>query len=150
MSWYDAAAFCEWLSSQHSEKIVLPSETEWEAAAHGTDGRKFPWGLQQPDINRCNFDRYIGTPTPVGIYPAGASPFGCLDMSGNVWEWTRSKNAPYPYRSDDGREDAGHAFERVIRGGAFDLDVNGVRSAVRYGDTPDRRAGDIGFRVVTS
>ena len=95
---------------------MLPSEAEWELAARGTEGRDYPWGGQEPDHNRCNYNGNIGATTPVGVYPAGASPSGCLDMSGNVWEWTRSKYVSYPYKPEDGRESAAGADRRVVRG----------------------------------
>ena len=100
VSWEDAAAFCAWASQLTGRKVRLPTEAEWEKAARGTDGRKYPWGNSDPTGSRCNFadrntdfrwrdknvdDGYRNT-SPVGHYPAGASPYGLLDMAGNVWE----------------------------------------------------------------
>ena len=86
VSWEDANAFCAWAGCQ------LPTEQEWEKAARGTDGRTYSWGEQETQPNMANFDKNIGDTTPVGSYPAGASPYGVLDMTGNVWEWTASKH----------------------------------------------------------
>jgi formylglycine-generating enzyme required for sulfatase activity len=142
VSWYDALAYCEWLTEKlqatswplarllrEGWRITLPSEAEWEKAARGTDGRQYPWG-NQPDPNLANYNATgIGTTSAVGCFAAGKSPYAVEDMSGNVWEWTRSlwgemSGEPtfnYPYRPDDGREDlrASAGRSRVLRGGAF-------------------------------
>jgi formylglycine-generating enzyme required for sulfatase activity len=84
VDWHDAAAFCAWAGK------TLPSEEQWEKAARGTDGRSFPWG-DEFDENKCNcWLTGIRDVTPVDKFPQGASPYGCQDMSGNVWEWTNS------------------------------------------------------------
>ena len=124
-----------------------------ERAARGVDGRTYPWG-DQIDGTKANYaDSKRGAPMSVGAFPAGASPVGSLDMSGNVTEWTRSHYTKrYPYRSNDGREDvkAGDLPDRVIRGGSFSNTAIGVRAAARDGaDTPEG-FGFIGFRVALS
>ncbi|MEZ4659114.1 MAG: formylglycine-generating enzyme family protein [Caldilineaceae bacterium] len=117
-------------------------------AARGTDGRTFPWGEDEPNKNRCNFDMNEGDTTAVGSYASGASPYGCLDMAGNVFEWCSSQYKEYPYKKADGREDLEADKHRVLRGGAFYLDRDFVRCAVRVSFDPRSRDDRVGFRVV--
>lgn len=159
VSWYDAMAYCEWLTDVTGKPITLPSEAEWEKAARGNkDKREFPWG-DRFEAARCNsYALGLNSTTPVGIFPEGASPYGVLDLSGNVWEWTRTQwgtdfwkpGIRYPYVRSDGREaiGAGDDTMRVLRGGAFIDDERGVRCACRYDCTPDFRDLNFGFRVV--
>lgn len=137
----------------------LPSEVEWEKAARGPDGkRRWPWPGDEPDPNRANYhDSGIDATSAVGCFPGGRSPFGAEEMSGNVWEWTRSLwgekwNKPsfdYSYDPHDGREDeeTPDAILRVLRGGAFNLNEDNVRCAFRDLYDPDDRSYRIGFRV---
>lgn len=158
VSWHAALAFCRWLSERSAQRIRLPSEAEWEKAARGTDGRLYPWGNRPPNAQLCNHDTFVIDTTEVACYPAGTSPFGVLDMAGNVWEWTNtvwgaSGDSPtykYPYNALDGREDFSAPGARVLRGGAFLSDARGVRCACRSGNYPDFRFWNIGFRVVAS
>ncbi|MCP4423009.1 MAG: SUMF1/EgtB/PvdO family nonheme iron enzyme, partial [Chloroflexi bacterium] len=157
--WHDAIAYCRWLSDVTGKAITLPSEAEWEKAARGTDGLVYPWGNEY-DRLRCNGEELgIDTTTPVGIFPNGASPYGALDMSGNVWEWTRTiwnmtggkydDSTRYPYQGQDGREDLtkGNDHGRVLRGGSFWSDSYALRCADRFRVDPDFRGVDLGFRV---
>jgi len=103
VSWYEATAFCCWLTEHlresgelsSDETVELPTEEQWEKAARGTDGRIYPWG-DEPDPTRANYsDTKIGTTSAVGSFPSGASPYGVEDMSGNVWEWCQTEWGSY-------------------------------------------------------
>ncbi len=160
VSWYDAVTFCSWLSNLTGLVFRLPTEAEWEKAARGTDGRHFPWGNRRPEDRYCNLDDRNGDTTPVGKYPAGASPYGVLDMAGNVWQWTSSLwgTEPskaiftYPYVVNDGREDisAPSTVARVSRGGSYDGPWAVVRCTGRARRSPLYRGNVQGFRVVVS
>jgi formylglycine-generating enzyme required for sulfatase activity len=141
ISWYEAMAYARWLG------CTLPSEAEWEKAARGTDGRIYPWG-NEFDKRRCNTGKVFGGTTPVGKYgPQGNSPYGCMDMAGNTWEWTRSVDKSYPYDPGDGREDLEDRATRVLRGGSFYNDARLARSASRSPLAPYGRDWGYGVRV---
>jgi formylglycine-generating enzyme required for sulfatase activity len=149
VSWDEAVQYCQWLSQMTGKAFRLPSEAEWEKAARGTDGRLYPWGNEISTYNRCNFD--VKDITPVGKYsPQGDSPYGCADMAGNVWEWTHSLLKPYPYRADDGREDEGNRWGRVLRGGSFINHQKSGRCASRDRYDSVARYQYCGFRVSAS
>jgi formylglycine-generating enzyme required for sulfatase activity len=152
VNWYDAVAYCQWLTEVSGKVYRLPSEAEWEKAARGTDGRIYPWG-DKWDVERCNtWEGGKNDTTPVGVYPQGASPYGLLDMAGNIWEWTRSLARKYPYDPTDGRESpkASGDVQRVARGGAWSRDRVCARCARRLWGNPNDKRHMIGFRVVVS
>ena len=152
VSWYDAMAYCRWLSEVTGKVITLPSEAQWEKAARGEhDQRAYPWGDKWDETKCNNNELSFGTTTPVGIFLEGGSPCGCLDMVGNVWEWNLSIEKEYPYRVDDGREDLRdqNAF-RVSRGGSWNSPRGFVSCAFRFGSLPIDRVGVFGFRCVMS
>ena len=148
VSWHDAVAYCGWMSEACSAVIRLPTEAEWEKASRGTGEFIYPWGNKDPEANQCNFGRNIDRTTPVGIYRAGVSPYGCLDMAGNVWEWTSSFYMDYPYKMGDGREDPIAVGARVLRGGSSVSSGPHVRCAYRREGSPASRSHVISFRVV--
>lgn len=128
VSWHDAWDYARWAGK------VLPTEQQWEKAARGPDGRAYPWDNRSPTPDLCNFDRNVGSTTPVGRYsPLGDSPYGCVDMSGNVWEWTNS---------DWDKSGRG----KVLRGGSWDINDGLVRAANRFSSDPAFRFVDIGLR----
>ncbi len=151
VTWNDAQAFCDWSG------VRLPSEAEWEKAGRSDDGRWWPWGDTLPDASHGHFNGQAQgvapaaqSVMPVGRFPSGASPYGALDMAGNVWEWTNSLYRPYPYRADDGREDPAQNGLRVVRGGSYNHDLRQIRCAARDGMAAGVRDVYIGFRVVAN
>ena len=149
VSWFDAVAYCQWLSEMTGQTYRLPTEAEWEKAARGTDGWIYPWGNEWDETKLNSREGGPGGTTPVGQYsPGGDSPYGAADMAGNVWEWTQSVYKDYPYHLEDGREDLEAEGLRMLRGGGFADGTWGVRCACRNWDYPAPRSDDRGFRVV--
>jgi formylglycine-generating enzyme required for sulfatase activity len=150
VAWYDALAYCQWLSAVTDHPYRLPTEAEWEKAARGTSALTYPWG-NEFDKTRCNtWEAGMGRTTPVDTYPTGASPYGVQDLVGNVWEWCSSVFADYPYRAHDGREDLAAHDWRALRGGSW-LDYEwGARAARRLSGQPDYVSRNTGFRVAWS
>jgi formylglycine-generating enzyme required for sulfatase activity len=156
VSWEDAAAFCAWASQVSRQKIHLPTEAQWEKAARGVDGRIYPWGDAAPDARRCNFSGNMQDTTPVGKYsPQGDSPYGCVDMAGNVWEWCADwfNGEEYSLRGKGAVKDPpGPASGQchVLRGGAWYNDDRFVRCARRGSCAPSSVLGGVGFRPARS
>lgn len=141
VSWFDAVAFCIWLSHRTGRRITLPTEIQWQRAAQGDDNLKYPYG-NRFDPKRCNTrESGIGAPTPVDAYPNGRSPFGVLDMHGNVWEWCLTE-----WQTDETHLD-GHN-PRVLRGGSWSSEGALVNNFYRYQNIPGIELDSIGFRPV--
>ncbi len=162
VSWYEATAYCKWLTeilsarpeflpvigSRQRFEVRLPSETEWEKASRGVDGRIYPWG-NEPDPERANYgDTGIGTTNAVGCFPGGRSPYGLEEASGNIWEWCVTKWIPsYANYRGYGYDVSEGDASRVLRGGAFYRNIGTVRCAYRFSSNrPDLRDRADGFR----
>ena len=154
----DARLFCYWLSLVRDKLVCLPGEAEWEKAARGIDGRIWPFGNQPLPVGRLK-KLGKGEYQPAGSFsPDLDSPFGCADMGMNVGEWTSTlrQKGPlatfrYPYRMDDGRENALHKGERSVRGAAYpDYAPKKTRCAARSWAPPEQLSAAIGFRVMVT
>lgn len=166
VNWHEAMAYCAWLTGvlrqRESEQgtplfpalgaewlVTLSSEAEWEKAARGSaDARRYPWGDEWDARLANGRDSGIYSTSAVGCFPAGASPYGVQEMSGNVWEWTRSAYMKYPYDGSDGREAPATERTRVMRGGGWDYNPRYLRVACRNYCSPMNRYNFIGFRCV--
>lgn len=153
VTWFEAVAFCRWLSERKQMNIKLPTEVQWEKAARGVDGRRYPWG-NDPNDRLCNVaGTGLDEVVPVGIFPfsgAWGESTSPQDMVGNVWEWCSTKFASYPFDPQDGREDleSDGTEMRVNRGGFYGYHSLLVRCAYRGRDIPDARFDRQSFRVI--
>jgi formylglycine-generating enzyme required for sulfatase activity len=189
ITWFEAVAYTRWLEAQlniarprlkvwqaekveertvqlGTLKVQLPSEAEWEKAARGPvlsaaegTGRKYPWGDAWEENCGNIKDTGLEQTNPVGMFPDGASPYGVLEMAGNVWEWTRSRwgersvtqaDYGYPYDPDDGRERLESMKIPIVRGGSFYNDERLARCAYRFRSAPLDFDYTYGFRAVVS
>jgi formylglycine-generating enzyme required for sulfatase activity len=158
----DAIKFCQWLSSRDRRRYRLPTEAEWEYAARGADGRKYPWGSQEGRGDLANFadrntvfawsDREIddgyAESSPVGSFPLGASPFGMEDMAGNVWEWCLDFFEAYRGTPKMNPRGAVSGLKRIYRGGSWKSRFNSLRTTTRGSNVPNYTCNDLGFRIV--
>ena len=152
VSWYEAAAYANWLSKKTGKIYCLPTEAQWEKAARGTGGREYPWG-NEFDKNLCNSEECgLNRTSPVGIFTKGESPYGCMDMAGNVLEWCSDWFEEDYYKKSPKKNPRGpgNGSLRVLRGGCWFFDARDCRTAFRGGFLPADRDYDVGFRLLRS
>ncbi|MEZ4735484.1 MAG: SUMF1/EgtB/PvdO family nonheme iron enzyme [Caldilineaceae bacterium] len=153
VSWYEVLAYANWLAQTTGTAIRLPTEAEWEKGARGEKGLKYPWGDQSPTAELCNFDNKVSKTTPVDRYPKGASPYGALDMAGNVSEWTVTKwleNYTNYATLVDNNPDADAIARRVVRGSSWRRNQYDARAASRGWHSLYLRDDFLGFRLVVA
>lgn len=160
VTWYDAVAYCSWLTNLLKEadlfpkalsdfiinqgwQVRLPTEVEWKKAAQGNDERIYPWG-NEPNRYNANYDKTgLNMTAPVGCFPDGKGPFGCLDMAGNTWDWTLNDYTPL-----DENKRHPNMIEKVVMGGSFIFNEKLTQCAFRGHKGIEEWTGDIGFRIV--
>lgn len=146
LSWHEAVAYCQWAV------LALPSEAQWEAAARGTDQRRYPWGDPPPDLHRANFGNEVEAPSVAGGYASGVGPYGALDQAGNVWEWCADAWDLTAYRGREEREldplVRGDPAIRAVRGGSWASPADTLEAAFRSRAAAKQRLNDQGFRCL--
>jgi formylglycine-generating enzyme required for sulfatase activity len=157
VTWLEAKAFCRWLSALSGRRLELPTEAQWEFAARGPEGRRYPWGDEAPDGTRAHYGRSLEEePIPVGSLPAGHGPFGHMDLAGNIWEWCRdawdrqayAKRGALTVDPEGPRAKEGDPnVARACRGGAAFVEPRSLRAAYRFRLQAAFGYQGLGFRV---
>ena len=148
ISWRDAEDFCKWLGGKLDEEVRLPGEAEWELAARGRDGRKYPWG-EKWDKEAANSLENGAKISAVKRFPLNRSSFGAFDMAGNVWEWTRDKAVGANAADNDVKEalESGEVL-RVVKGGSAKEPASQISALARYAIPEMTKSPNVGFRYV--
>ena len=149
VSFYDAVEYCNWLSKRTGRSFRLPTESEWERAARGRDGRKYPWG-DTIDPGKANYKTGGGRTTPIGSYKNGKSKIGCYDMAGNVREWCADWYSMRPEAIDKDPKGPQDGSYRVVKGGSWLSDADMLKASIRSDVDPEQTADDLGFRIAVS
>jgi formylglycine-generating enzyme required for sulfatase activity len=149
VTWHDAMEFCQWISKKTGLEFALPTEAQWEKAARGTEGLKYPWG-EEFNPKNCNIlESALRKTTPVTNHSKDSSPYGCCDMAGNVWEWCQDFYHSHYYREEEYHNPTGpkQGAYRVLRGGSWNYSSEYCQTTCRMNFQPEKNFSNAGFRL---